>query len=239
MNILSKIKNNIPNVITCLNLLSGVLAIVNAFRAGDLVPTIFGCDMYGYQLAFLFIALGALFDFGDGLVARLLGSTTNLGKELDSLSDLVSFGVAPSLIMFNLYGHSSTGYAMLLIAVFAGVRLAKFNVDTRQTTSFCGLPVPANALFWIGYCEFLYRHTTLFVPEWVSIVLALLFSWLMISDIPMFSLKAKNFSFKDNWQRYLLIVASVVILLTAGIIGLAYIILFYLLLSLLFGNGQK
>lgn len=239
MNILSKIKNNIPNAITCLNLLSGVLAIVNAFRATDLVPTIFGCDMYGYQLAFLFIALGALFDFGDGLVARLLGSTSNLGKELDSLSDLVSFGVAPALIMFNLYGHTSTGYAMLLIAVFAGVRLAKFNVDTRQTTSFRGLPVPANALFWIGYCELLHQQTIAFVPEWVSIVLALLFSWLMISDIPMFSLKAKNFSFKDNWQRYLLIVASVVILLTTGVIGLAYIILFYLLLSLLFGNGQK
>ena len=140
------IKNNIPNTVTCLNLFSGCIACVMAFEAR-------------YDLALLFIILSAVFDFFDGMLARVLNAHSIIGKDLDSLADDVSFGVAPSLIVFSLlkemYYPASMEfiapylpYAAFLISVFSALRLAKFNNDTRQTSSFIGLPVPANALFW-------------------------------------------------------------------------------------------
>ena len=140
------IKNNIPNTVTCLNLFSGCIACVMAFEAK-------------YELALLFIVLSSIFDFFDGLLARALNAHSIIGKDLDSLADDVSFGVAPSLIVFSLFKemyYPATmefiapylPYAAFLISVFSALRLAKFNNDTRQTSSFVGLPVPANALFW-------------------------------------------------------------------------------------------
>ena len=140
------IKSNLPNTVTCLNLFSGCIACVMAFQAR-------------YDLALLFIILSAIFDFFDGLLARLLHAHSAIGKDLDSLADDVSFGVAPSLIVFSLFKEMVypayilslapyIPYAAFLISVFSAIRLAKFNNDTRQTTSFIGLPVPANALFW-------------------------------------------------------------------------------------------
>ncbi len=140
------IKNNIPNTVTCLNLFSGCIACVMAFEAR-------------YDLALLFIVLSAVFDFFDGMLARILNAHSIIGKDLDSLADDVSFGVAPSLIVFSLFKEMYypanmeflapyLPYAAFLISVFSALRLAKFNNDTRQTSSFVGLPVPANALFW-------------------------------------------------------------------------------------------
>ena len=141
-----RIIRHIPNALTCLNLFSGCVASVMAFEAR-------------YEMALLFIVISALFDFLDGLAARALHAYSAIGKDLDSLSDDVSFGVAPSLIVFSLfkemhypaYMESVAGwwpYLAFLISIFSALRLAKFNNDTRQTTSFIGLPVPANALFW-------------------------------------------------------------------------------------------
>ena len=140
------IKNSIPNTVTCLNLFSGCIACVMAFEAK-------------YELALLFIALSSIFDFFDGLLARMLNAHSIIGKDLDSLADDVSFGVAPSLIVFSLFKEMYypasmefiapyLPYLAFLISVFSALRLAKFNNDTRQTSSFVGLPVPANALFW-------------------------------------------------------------------------------------------
>ena len=140
------ITSRIPNTLTCLNLFSGCVAAVMAFQLK-------------YELALLFIIIGAVFDFFDGLAARALHAYSNIGKDLDSLADDISFGLAPAVVVFSLlqempyppYLQSIEPYfpyVAFLIAVFSGLRLAKFNNDTRQTTSFIGLPVPANALFW-------------------------------------------------------------------------------------------
>ena len=131
-----------------MNLFSGCMAVVSAFHFNETIGA-----MQGYEWAFLFIGLATVFDFCDGLSARLLHAYSALGKELDSLSDLVSFGVAPAALVFNLI-QSQTGswvaFLAFLIAVFGALRLAKFNIDDRQTTSFIGLPIPANAIFWPG-----------------------------------------------------------------------------------------
>ena len=152
---MNAIVKNIPNSITCLNLLSGCFACIFAFQGQ-------------YDWVALCIGLSALFDFLDGMAARLLHAYSPLGKELDSLADLISFGLAPGLMVMHLMAYNSTFHGMaeyqswwalsaLLIPVFSALRLAKFNIDTRQTTSFIGLPVPANALFWIGICQAVLR----------------------------------------------------------------------------------
>ena len=224
MNVIVK---NIPNSVTCLNLFSGCIASVAAFNAE-------------FETAAVFIALAAIFDFLDGMLARLLKAYSPLGKELDSLADLISFGIAPALLVFSYLKLSTfwaTGfladylpYTAFLIAVFSGLRLAKFNIDTRQTTSFIGLPVPANALFWIGTCFYSLQHN---INPYIIIVLVIVFSGLLVSEIPMFSLKFKNLSFKDNYIRYLLIAGAVVLIVVFGVSGLAATIGLYLILSIL------
>ena len=149
MRILENIKNNIPNGITCLNLLCGALAIIVAFKPFDIMLL----GLQGYQWAFILIGLAAVADFCDGLVARLLHAVSPLGAELDSLSDCVSFGLAPALILYNVMTVAGCPlwmcYISLMIPIFGALRLARFNVDTNQTTTFTGLPIPANAIFWI------------------------------------------------------------------------------------------
>ncbi len=228
MNVIVK---NIPNTITCLNLLSGCFACLFAFT-GD------------YDRVALCIGLSALFDFLDGMAARLLHAYSPLGKELDSLADLISFGLAPGLMVMYFMAHDSLFHGMseeaqtwwalsaLLIPVFSALRLAKFNIDTRQTTSFIGLPVPANALFWIGICQ----AGLLMEPRvcgYAIVVLVVIFSLLLVSEIPMFSLKFKSLKFKGNYLRYLILVAAVVFLILFGLSGLAATIGLYIVLSLL------
>ena len=158
MNILQSTRNNTPNAVTCCNLLSGALACVAAFHAFE--PWWWG--LQGYQVAFVLIALAAVFDFFDGFTARLLHAVSPLGKELDSLSDAVSFGLAPGMVLYNMLvqyaPEGGVAYIAMLIPVFGALRLAKFNVSTDQSTTFTGLPIPANAIFWIGFTNFYAEH---------------------------------------------------------------------------------
>lgn len=221
---------NIPNSITCLNLLSGCFACIFAFQGQ-------------YDWVALCIGLSALFDFLDGMAARLLHAYSPLGKELDSLADLISFGLAPGLMVMHLMAYNSTFHGMaeyqswwalsaLLIPVFSALRLAKFNIDTRQTTSFIGLPVPANALFWIGICQAVLRMESP-VCGYAIVALVIIFSLLLVSEIPMFSLKFKNLKWKENYLRYLIIAVAAICLISLGLAGLAATIGLYIVLSLL------
>lgn len=237
---LKAIKNNLPNAITCLNLLCGVLAVVASFSAYDEVC----CGLLGYELAVILIALGAVADFCDGLVARALGAVSPIGKELDSLSDLVSFGLAPALLMFNvLQGFSSDNefwFAMMLIPVFGAIRLARFNIDTEQSTTFKGLPIPANAVFWLGLAWFLaIIHLAYREPgdDWmpapsIIVLLAVFFSWLMVSDVPMFSFKLHSLSPLVAWRQYLLVVMAIVLFAVFGVSGMALLILLYVVMCI-------
>ena len=225
------ITRHIPNALTCLNLFSGCVASVMAFEAR-------------YDMALLFIAISALFDFLDGLAARVLHAYSDIGKDLDSLSDDVSFGVAPSLSVFSLFKEMHypaymasvvawLPYLAFLIAVFSALRLAKFNNDTRQTSSFIGLPVPANALFWgslvAGFHPFLIN--AMFHPLYL-LILVCLFSWLLVSEIPMFSLKFKNLSWKDNKVSFCFLILSACLLVLLQVRGFAASIICYILISL-------
>lgn len=224
------ITRHIPNVLTCLNLFSGCIAGVMAFESR-------------YELALLFIIISAVFDFFDGLAARALGAHSTIGKDLDSLADDVSFGVAPSLIVFSLFKEMPypaymegtatwLPYSAFFISVFSALRLAKFNNDTRQTTSFIGLPVPANALFWAslvaGYHPILTGGS---VHPLGLLVLVCLFSWLLVSEIPMFSLKFKNLSWKDNKVSFIFLLFCILFLVTLQVRGFATCIVWYILLS--------
>ena len=224
------IRNNIPNAITSLNLLFGCMACIAAFSCYD--PVCGG--LKGYEMAFLCIALAAVADFFDGLVARLLHAVSNIGAELDSLADLVSFGLAPALVLYNtMLGHGAGHWALvaLLLPVFGALRLARFNVDTNQTTTFTGVPIPANAIFWIGFIAWYVMHP---VPLWVVVVLIVALSLLMVCNLRMFSLKMHNLtSLKQNWAQYLQVVATVAFVALMGLPGLAAAIALYVLLSII------
>lgn len=229
------ITRRIPNTLTCLNLFSGCVAAVMAFQAR-------------YDLALLFIIVGAAFDFLDGMAARALHAYSNIGKDLDSLADDISFGLAPSVVVFSFFRGLSYPvwmggvasyfpYAAFLIAVFSGLRLAKFNNDTRQTTSFIGLPVPANALFWaslVAGCQGWLSG----VHPLVLLLLVCLSSWLLVSEIPMFSLKFKDLSWTHNKLRFLFLAVCVLLLAFLQVKGLAACIVWYVLLSVCTG-GKK
>lgn len=230
------IRKNIPNAITCLNLFSGCIAIVYAFQEA-------------YMTAALFIALATVFDFLDGFAARLLKAYSNMGKELDSLADVVSFGVAPGVMAYSYISEqamilgSPSWFAWFgfLIPMFSALRLAKFNLDERQTSYFLGLPTPANALFWafgIG-SSFSYFLSYTFDPI-VLIVGILITSALLVVEIPMFSLKFKNFHWKGNRLRYYFLMGCIILLALLNINGISVCIVWYVLLSVLnFGFVKK
>ena len=225
-------KKHIPNTITCLNLISGCIATYWAFQ-GD------------YQIALLFIVIGAVFDFFDGMTARLLHVSSPIGKELDSLADDITFGFAPSAIIFSflqsttavanstLYTlHSTLPYLAFIIAAFSALRLAKFNLDERQALGFIGLPTPANALFWgaliVGLGD---KIATLPYAPWIVLATMLVSSWLLVSEIPMFALKFKTWGWQGNQVKYLFLLSCIPLLLLLGISGIAAIIAWYILLS--------
>ena len=208
------LRKYIPNTITCLNLMSGVTACVLSFSYDRSVYV-----FEAYQWAFIFIGLAAVFDFLDGAAARLLHAYSDMGKELDSLADLVSFGLAPALLLYN----------TMYIVVTGALRLARFNVDTTQSTTFRGLPIPSNAIFWIGFVAWIQTHT---YPGNVAVaVIVALFASLMVSRMRMFSLKFKNFDWRENFRRYLILVAAVLFVATEGISGFMWTILLYILVS--------
>ena len=227
MKLFRAVKQNIPNTITSMNLFSGCMAVVSAFHFNETIGA-----MQGYEWAFLFIGLATVFDFCDGLSARLLHAYSALGKELDSLSDLVSFGVAPAALVFNLI-QSQTGswvaFLAFLIAVFGALRLAKFNIDDRQTTSFIGLPIPANAIFWIGVVA--WNVDFRYIGDAWMTALVVLFPLLMVSSLPMFSLKVKTLSLRSNVRRYTLLLGTAMLVAALQLAGLLWAIVFYILLS--------
>lgn len=232
------IKRFIPNLITLGNLACGVLAVYAALWWRE--PTV----------AALFICLGIFLDFFDGLSARALGVSSPLGKELDSLADVVTSGVAPAAILYCLtydtFHHQSLTWltaAFLLIPLFAAYRLAKFNIDTRQSHSFLGLPVPSQALVWVGLA-LSSHHGVLTEPMWgvlAVVAVSLLLDVLMVSDLPLFSLKFnfKDLSWRTNKVQYIfLAVCAVIIALLRDWSALSVIILWYILLSLLTQRKQ-
>ncbi len=232
---------NLPNIITCGNVVCGCFSLYFASQ-GDL------------SMASLFIVLAAVFDFFDGMTARALGISGPIGKELDSLADMVSFGVAPAVLAYRSAlllntapGHNAFlfGWSML-IAAFSALRLAKFNCDERQSLSFIGLPTPANALFWIGIASlsgsdavlsFAAQNQTIMGIAWA--VLVAVMSVLLICELPMFSLKIKpgHMSWNENKTRYTFLPIAVVLITLSVIYGqatasLAFVILLYILFSL-------
>ncbi|MBR1799289.1 MAG: CDP-diacylglycerol--serine O-phosphatidyltransferase [Bacteroidales bacterium] len=223
-------KRQIPNLITLCNLLCGVVASYVAIADKE-------C---GIKFAAAFICLGILFDFFDGLAARLLNVPSEIGKELDSLADVVTSGVAPAMILFQIIlAHAPIkefAIVAFLIPLFAAYRLAKFNLDTRQRHSFLGLPVPSNALIWVGVAL-----SGSFVPSTIPMLTAFILvtlagDVLMISELPMFSLKFnfKKLSWKDNSTQYIFLIGCVLIaLLLRDWIAISIIILWYIVLSVI------
>lgn len=208
-------------------MLSGCAAIWFAFHFGsDFGP------LSALQWCWICIGVAAVFDFCDGFSARMLKAYSPVGKELDSLSDLVSFGLAPAFMVMNMMDALGSAWApslaALLIAVLGALRLAKFNVDTRQSTSFIGLPIPANAIFWIGASAWVMRYG--YPGPVVTICVIAFVSMLMVSEMPMFSLKFQSYGFKENVRRYTVMAAAVLFVATGGIPGLMWTIVLYILI---------
>ena len=262
-------KNNlisyIPNFITVLNLICGSLAIVLSFELEDKL-------IYASYL----IGIAAVLDFLDGFAARMLKAQSAIGKQLDSLADLISFGLAPSVIMFHLLKMSlmkieipllskslqenihsifkqavsslhidaitvsSTDILILstavLVVVFSALRLAKFNVDTRQGSSFIGLGTPANALLIASLPLVLVHHPELkkyIIDTYTLIIFIFVSSYLLISEIPMFSLKLSTYSLKNNIIQYLFLLISLILLLWIQYLGIPFIIVLYIVMSII------
>ena len=233
------IKKHIPNAITCGNLFCGCLAIVAAFK-GNLVMT-----------AYL-VGIAAVLDFFDGFVARLLKVGGELGKQLDSLADMVTFGVVPGVVMyqmitFSLNAHHINAidnnlkylpYLGFLITIFSCIRLAKFNIDTRQTNSFIGVPTPANTILicsfpLINKFQEIYPFFLLTENLWIFIGITILMSYLLIAELPLFAMKFKNFGWPDNKIRYSFLIISVILLILFQFIAIPFIIFLYIVLSII------
>ncbi len=228
------IVRNIPNAITSCNLFSGCIASYMAFQGN-------------YKSALLFIVLGAVFDFFDGMTARLLHVSSPIGKELDSLADDITFGLAPSAIVFSLFKEINVPefmlpishllpYTAFLISVFSALRLAKFNIDVRQTSSFIGMPTPANALFWGALALGIHDNMELYGEYFNALsilILVIVMSLLLVSELPMFSLKFKSLSWNSNKVSYIFLIICVPLLVFLKISGLSAIIIWYIILSII------
>lgn len=212
----------IPNILTLCNLLSGCAAAVFALCVNDL------------QWAFWCVVIAAVFDFLDGFVARLTGSHSAIGKELDSLADMVSFGFAPSAVLYTMHamagGDDFWGFAVFIVAAFSALRLAKFNLDENQTKQFIGLPTPACALFFVS-AGYLMQGGVYSAPAWTFIVAAAVFAFLLVCNVPMFALKFSQYRFAGNQIRYVFVLLSLAALIAAGIAAIPFIILAYIAVS--------
>ncbi len=235
----------IPNALTCCNLICGCIATLFALRGH-------------FEFALLFIIIGAAFDFSDGLVARALNVSSPIGKELDSLADSITFGFAPASMLFYELGVMNypvvleqvaeyIPYAAFVLAAYSSLRLAKFNLDTRQSTSFIGLPTPANSLFWASlltaYNEWFENMTFGFAALLLMMTIS---CWLLICEMPMFALKFKSWGIKDgdNIVKYGFVLFSAVLFITSLVAGnaigsIAFIILAYILVSLIMWITKK
>lgn len=215
-------KKHIPNTITLLNQFSGIVACIFAYNSR-------------FDLALLFVLIGATLDFMDGAMARLLRVSSPLGKELDSLADVITFGLVPGMIAFRLLGPLAEvweymPYLGFLITLFSTYRLGKFNIDERQTTSFIGLATPANAIFWLGLA-YGYQSLLSAVSPWFVLVAVVVSSYLLVCELPMFSFKFHNFGWAENRIRYMFILGAIVLAVVFFRQSLPLIILWYILLS--------
>ena len=248
----------IPNLFTLLNLVFGCMAIIAILQNGivlhyDDEGTQLVAISENLRLASVYIALAAVIDFLDGFVARLLNASSELGKQLDSLADVVSFGVAPAMILYQFLRMSwvaeedginvSMAWLLpsLLVAVAAAYRLGKFNIDSSQKFGFRGMPTPAVGLMvaslpMIYWGDSFPAIQTLLLNKWVLYALIIFLSWLMVSNLPMLAMKFKNFSLKNNLPRYFLIATGIVSVLLLGWIAVPVIFLAYIILSLAFKN---
>lgn len=232
------IVRNIPNSITCCNLISGCIATYNAFL-GDI------------RMALLWIIVGAVFDFFDGMSARLLKVSSPIGKELDSLADDITFGFAPSAIIFyelSIMEYPSEllmlkpylPYLAFVMAAYSALRLAKFNLDERQSLGFIGLPTPANALFWgalfVGAQNFM-ESTAYMLP--VVLLMICVSCWLLIAEVPMFALKFKQWGWKGNEVKYIFLISCLPLLMIFGITAFSVIIAWYVVLSVVVNLRNK
>jgi len=218
------IKKNIPNIITAANLFTGAVGVYFA-------------SQFEFEWVTFCLVLAAVFDFLDGMLARLLKVHSEIGKQLDSLADMVTFGFLPSYVLFQFLQMNEAGilsFTAFLVAVFSAFRLAKFNIDTRQSEEFIGLPTPANALF-IGFLVFLKEVEALeFLFDTTSlIIIALVFSFLLVAEVPMIALKFKNLNFKENIFRYLTIIMAIILIGIFQFSAVPVVILLYILLSII------
>ncbi len=228
------IQKHLPNAITLLNLLCGCIAMVFALNKD-------------FEMAFYWVSLGIFLDFFDGFFARLFKVSSPLGLQLDSLADMVTSGVVPGIVMYQLMSSSSSfpqwGWATepwpflgFLITLGSCYRLANFNIDTRQTDSFIGLPTPANALFILSLPLVIEFSNSFFILElltspWILLVITLLSVYMLNAEIPLFSLKIKKFSWKGNALQFSFLGASLLLLLFFQYLGIPLVIVLYVLLS--------
>ena len=227
------LKKHIPNLITLLNLLCGCIALVFAGEAN-------------FEMAFFFVCLGIVFDFFDGFFARLFRVSSPLGLQLDYLADMVTSGVVPGFVLFKMLSNSVNSDPSLIYLPYLGFiitlgscyRLANFNIDTRQTDSFIGLPTPANALFILSLPLILKNSDSLLVLEllinpWVLLFISMLSAFILNAEIPLFALKIKKFNLKDNALQLFFLLISILLLVYLQFAGVALIIVFYVLLSII------
>ena len=229
------IKKHIPNTITLLNLLCGCIALI--FVSKD-----------EFEMAFYFVCLGIFLDFFDGFFARLFKVSGPLGLQLDSLADMVTSGVVPGYVMFKMMFSSNVAmaegwlqyfpYLGFIITLGSCMRLAKFNIDTRQTDSFIGLPTPANALFILSLPLVLKYSDSLMMLEiltekWVLLLTTLFSAYILNAEIPLFSLKIKKFNFNDNALQIIFLISSVLLLFFLNYLAIPLVIVFYVLLSVI------
>lgn len=229
------IKRHVPNAITLLNLFSGCIALYFAFEQN-------------YMYAFYFVALGIFFDFFDGFFARMFKVSGELGKQLDSLADMVTSGVVPGVVMFLMMQNSirvdASGWITFfpflgfIITLGSCMRLARFNLDTRQSDSFIGLPTPANALFILSLPIVLqatesFAIVELLTDKIVLLVITLFSAFILNAELPLFSLKIKNFSLKQNAIQMVFLLLSIVLLVALRETGVPLIIILYVLMSVI------
>lgn len=228
------VKKHIPNLITLLNLFSGCIALIFAIKLN-------------FEMAFFFVSLGIFLDFFDGFFARLFKVSSELGLQLDSLADMVTSGLVPGFVMFTMLSMTSDSayipYLGFIITLGSCYRLANFNIDTRQTDSFIGLPTPANALLILSL-PLVLQHTesdliqSILGNEWVLLAITAFSAFILNAEIPLFSLKIKEFNFAKNKLQIIFLATSVVLLFLLQFLAVPVIILFYVLLSVL-NNAQK
>lgn len=213
-------KKHIPNAITCANLFSGCIGIVMAFK-GDL------------EVAAYFVLISGIFDFFDGMVARLLNVKSEIGKQLDSLADMVSFGFLPGVVMFQLlktsdYTSPYLAYLGFIITVFSALRLAKFNIDERQTEDFIGLNTPMNTLFIVSLPFIAQEHTDIIHSSAVLIAITLLSSFLLVSEIKIFSFKLNGLSWEANKMKFIFLMTSIVLVAILKFVAVPFILVLYI-----------